>query len=84
MFPRSLGSRNRKAPLFRESGPGDGVAENIDISEFHLQREALFHRRKGDDYAALMAELRHDAFNSLKDATAHAHRRSKGYIPVGP
>jgi hypothetical protein len=84
MFLRSLGSRNRKAPLCRESGPEGGLAENIDVSEFHLQREALIHRGKGNDYAALMAELLHDALYSLKSATAHAHRRSKGYIPVGP
>ena len=84
MFPRSLGSRNRKAPLCREPGPGDGPAENIDVSEFHLQREALFHRGKGNDHAALVAELRHDALDSLKNAAEHTHRRSDSNVWMGP
>ena len=80
----SLGSRNRKAPLCRESGPEDGLAENIDVSELNLQREVLIHRGKSDDHTALLAELRHGALDSLKNAAADAHWCSQEYIRMGP
>ena len=84
MIPGSLGWRSLDASVPRESGPEDSLVENIDVSEFHLQREALFHRGKGNDHAALMAELRHDALDSLKSAAEHTHRRSDRDVWMGP
>jgi hypothetical protein len=64
-FDALSSSHNRKAPLFPESDPGDCVAQNFDVSQFHFQREALMHGGEGDNYAALMAELRHDALGQI-------------------
>jgi len=67
MIRGSSGSHSLDASVPHKSGPGDSLVENIDVSEFHLQREALFHRGKGDDHPALVAELRYDALDSLKN-----------------
>src|SRR5271157_397890 len=60
------------------------LIQNFEVIDLHLQRKGLADRRKGYDDLALLAEFRHYALSSCKDAVTHPHPCSHGDTGMGP
>ncbi len=67
-----------------EAGLGCGLAENVEVIDGSLQREALTHGCEGNDDLALFSELGDYAFNAGEDAVAHTDPGSNRKAGVRP